>query len=318
MERRQTRAGRLPAGWWFPRPIGRVSPSMTTAARTDTLLTPDDLVARIASCLPAAVVEPIRRRVQAMVPPGAVKDALSGTALGHTLHPMLTDLPIGCWTSAMALDLFGGRAARPAAQRLIGLGLLSALPTAATGASDWSDTEGRTARVGAAHAVSNTVAFACYGASWMARRRGHHYRGVALGLLGAGAATVGGYLGGHLVNVLGVGVDETAFSRGADDWVPVASDAIVTDDFTRARVGETAVMVRRDEDHLVCLGARCPHRGAPMEAGPRADGAVTCPWHGSRFSLRDGALLRGPATTPLPMFECRVVADVVEVRGRVT
>jgi nitrite reductase/ring-hydroxylating ferredoxin subunit/uncharacterized membrane protein len=308
---------------------------MTTTARPDSPRSPDhrsvtrssgatnqtgrfDPVSTIVSYLPAEVVEPIRRRVQAMVPPGAVKDALSGTALGHTLHPMLTDLPIGCWTSAMALDLFGGRAARPAAQRLIGLGLLSALPTAATGASDWSDTEGTTARVGAAHAVSNTVAFACYGASWMARRRGHHYRGVALGLLGAGAATVGGYLGGHLVNVLGVGVDATAFSRGADDWVPVASDAIVTDDFTRVRVGETAVMVRRDEGELVCLGARCPHRGAPMEEGRRADGAVTCPWHGSRFSLHDGALLRGPATTPLPMFECRVVEDVVEVRGRVT
>jgi len=277
-----------------------------------------DAVATIVHYVPAAVVEPIRRRVQAMFPPGPVKDALSGTPLGHTLHPMLTDLPIGCWTSAMVLDFIGGRAARPAAQRLIGLGVLSALPTAASGASDWSDTSGTTARVGAAHAVSNSVALACYAASWAARRRGHHYRGVALSVLGAGAATVGGYLGGHLVDVLGVGVDETAFSRGSEDWAPVASVAVVTDDLTRARAGETAVMVRRGEaGELVCLGARCPHRGAPMEQGERSDDAVTCPWHGSRFSLRDGARLRGPATTSLPVYECRIVDDVVEVRGRV-
>ena len=303
---------------------------MTTTARTDDHHSADegapgpararrfDPIPTITGLVPADVVEPVRRRVQAMIPPGPVKDALSGTALGHTLHPMLTDLPIGFWTSAMVLDFVGGRAARPAAQHLIGLGVLSALPAAASGAADWSDTSGTTTRVGAAHAVSNAVALACYAASWTARRRGHHFRGVALGMLGAGAATVGGYLGGHLVNVLGVGVDQAAFSRGAEDWVPVASNAVVNGDFTRAGAGETAVMVRRDEDgELVCLGARCPHRGAPMEQGIRSDDAVTCPWHGSRFALRDGALLRGPATTPLPVYECRVVEDVVEVRGRV-
>jgi nitrite reductase/ring-hydroxylating ferredoxin subunit len=169
------------------------------------------------------------------------------------------------------------------------------------------------------HAASNTIALACYGASWLARRRGHHVRGVALGLLGAGAATVGGYLGGHLVSALGIGVDQTAFSTGSDDWTPVASDAVVHDEqLTRARAGETAVMLVRDGGDIVCLGARCPHRGAPLEQGERRDGAVTCPWHGSRFSLHDGTLLRGPATTPLPVFECRVVEGVVEVRHRLS
>jgi nitrite reductase/ring-hydroxylating ferredoxin subunit len=278
-----------------------------------------DPVAVIAASVPAGIVEPVRRRVQSLLSTGPMKDALSGTWLGHTLHPMLTDLPIGFWTSAFVLDLLGGRAARPAAQRLVALGVLTAVPAAATGASDWSDTGGEPARVGAVHAASNTVALACYGASWMSRRRGHHLRGVALGLLGAGAATVGGYLGGHLVSALGIGVDQTAFSGGSDDWVPVASDAVVHDqELTRARAGETAVMLVREEGDLICLGARCPHRGAPLEQGERSDGAVTCPWHGSQFSLRDGSLLRGPATTPLPTYECRVVDGVVEVRHRVS
>jgi nitrite reductase/ring-hydroxylating ferredoxin subunit len=273
----------------------------------------------VTAAVPAGIVEPVRSRLQKLFGPGPVKDVLSGTWLGHTLHPMLTDVPIGCWTSAFVLDVVGGRAARPAAQRLVGLGILTAVPTAVTGASDWSDTYGETTRLGAVHAASNTVALTCYGASWLARRRGHHVGGVALGLLGAGAATVGGYLGGHLVSALGVGVDQTTFSTGTDDWTPVASDAVVhEDELTRARAGETAVMLVREDGDVVCLGARCPHRGAPMEQGEQRDGVVTCPWHGSRFSLHDGSLLRGPATTPLPVFECRVVEGVVEVRHRLS
>ena len=146
--------------------------------------------------MPAGVVEPLRRRVSQLIPPGPVKDALSGTWLGPALHPMLTDLPIGCWTSAMMLDVVGGRSARPAARSLVALGVLTAIPAAAAGAADWSDTDDVPARVGAVHAASNGAALLLFGASWIARRRGHHGRGVMFGFLGAGAATIGGYLGG--------------------------------------------------------------------------------------------------------------------------
>src|SRR5436853_7907312 len=69
--------------------------------------------------------------------PGPVKDFLSGTWLGHAAHPVLTDLPIGSFTSALALDLLGGEDA--GAQTLVGLGILSALPTALTGLSELAD-----------------------------------------------------------------------------------------------------------------------------------------------------------------------------------
>src|SRR5262245_32470025 len=54
-----------------------------------------------------------------------VRPWLSGDWLGHALHPLLTDVTIGCWTSAFVLDVVGGRAARRNARMLIGLGLLS-------------------------------------------------------------------------------------------------------------------------------------------------------------------------------------------------
>jgi hypothetical protein len=112
------------------------------------------------------------------------------------------------------LDLIGGRRSRDAAELLVGLGVLSALPTAATGAADWSRTGDRARRVGVAHALANTSAIALYAWSWRARRRNHHMAGVTLGMLGATAATVGGHLGGHLVLRLGVGVRSApAFRR---------------------------------------------------------------------------------------------------------
>lgn len=149
-------------------------------------------------------------RLASLVRRSSARPLLRGDWLGHAVHPMLTDLPIGFWTCAWSLDLVGGKPGRPAAQRLIGLGLLSVPATVATGLHDWGDIDDRgQRRVGAVHAASNAVATVLYFGSWRARRRGHHARGVALGMLGATAATVGGFLGGHLV-----------FGGAPDDEVP--------------------------------------------------------------------------------------------------
>ena len=148
----------------------------------------------------------LQRIVHRAVPEGTTKDVLSGTWLGHALHPMLTDLPIGFWTSAWVLDIIGPRRYRDAARVLVGLGVLSAVPAAVTGASDWSDTSGATRRVGLVHAAANGSAAVLYLGSWIARRRGRNAQGIVLGMAGAAAATVGGYLGGHLVQGRGVGV----------------------------------------------------------------------------------------------------------------
>src|SRR4051794_37160698 len=145
------------------------------------------------------------------IPAGPLKDALSGTWLGHPVHPMLTDLPIGFWTSAWVLDLIGGKRSANAARTLVGLGIHSAVPTAVTGASDFGDTGAPEKRVGIVHAVANTLALACYVVSYVERRRARRARGVLWGFAGAGFATVGGHLGGHLINALGIGVDNTAF-----------------------------------------------------------------------------------------------------------
>ena len=126
-----------------------------------------------------------------------VHAALGGDWLGHPLHPALTDLPIGFWTSAMVLDL-GGRRMRPAADLMVALGLLSAAPTAVAGLVDWGYLPPAAKRVGAVHAAVNATAGSLYLASLVARRRGRRLLGVTLGFAGGAVASGGGYLGGRL------------------------------------------------------------------------------------------------------------------------
>jgi uncharacterized membrane protein len=134
-------------------------------------------------------------------------EKLRGEWLGHALHPLLTDLPLGCWISAGLLDVVGGRGAQRAARRLVGLGLVLVPPTVASGMADYRTLDRPPLwRVGAVHAVGNTAVALLYLSSWTARRKNHHAKGVVLGLVGGTLAWGTGYLGGHLSFARGAGV----------------------------------------------------------------------------------------------------------------
>ena len=258
----------------------------------------------------------VREVVNRAIARGRVRNALSGTFLGHSLHPLLTDLPIGSWTSAMVLDLTAGRSGRKAAQRLIGAGILASLPTALTGAVEWADSANRrssTRRLGLVHASANVTALSLYGASYLARRRGRSGRGLALA--GGAALAVGGHLGGHLSYVNAEGVAVTSFESGPRDWTPTVPETGLVDGRPACVLaGDVPVLLVRDGERIHALANHCNHRGGPLHEGEVADGVVTCPWHGSRFRLQNGGLKRGPASSPQPAYEARVQDGTIEVR----
>jgi uncharacterized membrane protein len=219
--------------------------------------------------------EAVAKWVRGAIPRGPVKDVLSGTFLGHAVHPLLTDLPIGTWTSAVVLDAIGGRAARPASRRLIAAGIVAAVPAATTGLNDWADTtpaSDAVRRVGAVHAVANVTGLGLFAASLAARIRDRHAQGVALGLAGMGALTVGGQLGGHLSLAKGVGVDQTTFESGPAEWTEVLDDtALAADEPRGAQVdGHPIVLVRR-HGRVFALADRCAHRGGRLHEGELVD-----------------------------------------------
>jgi len=264
-----------------------------------------------------APAEQIGKTVRELVS-GSLKDVVSGTWLGHALHPLLTDVVIGSWTSATLLDLLGGEEAARAAERLVGVGIVAYGPTALTGWSDWADSEQvdpEVRRVGLVHATVNGVAFALYAGSLASRRLGRRRLGVGLALAGAGALSAGGHLGGHLAFRLGIGVDQTAFDRGPTEWAQALPlDELDGSKPARVQVGDTPVVLVREGDRVLALHDRCSHRGCSLADGDVEGGTIACPCHGSRFDLRSGAVLKGPATAPQPVFEARTRGGRVEVR----
>ena len=157
---------------------------------------------------PVHAVEPFVRSVFGTGVRGWV---LRGDWLGHAVHPLLTDVALGTWTSASVLDLVGGRDSVTSAQRLVGTGLLAAGPTAWTGWAEWCTAGTRDRRVGLVHAVTNGVAIGVYAGSWLARRPGRHRTGAGLALVGAAVSGVGAYLGGHLVEARKVASHHPAY-----------------------------------------------------------------------------------------------------------
>lgn len=287
---------------------------MPTTTATDTVID------RLENASPLdPVVKSVRKIVNALLGPQPVRDALHGLWLGHPLHPMLTDVPIGAWTSAAVLDVLPGTG--HASTTLIATGCAASLPTAVTGWADWSQLHPPQQRVGLVHAASNLVGLGLFTASLGSRLRGKTVRGKALSFAGLGAVMAGGYLGGHLVFRQAAGANHVAdvpdlFPSGWQDLGPL-EDLPDATPAKRTVDGVDLLVVRRGQ-HVDVLANKCSHLSGPLSEGEftveSGQGCIVCPWHGSTFRLSDGSPVHGPATSPQHRFESQVVTGRVHVR----
>ncbi len=246
-----------------------------------------------------------------------VKNWLNGVWLGHPLHPALTDLVLGAWWTGALLDLTDGRRSADAAMTI---GVLAAVPTAVTGATDWSDTEAEQRRTGLVHALLNSVGLVCMIASLFARRAEQRALGFGLSTTALALATFSAWLGGELVYRMGTVVNRTAWEPAVDDFVPLAkADVLEPGKLVGADLkveGQTIPLVLlKKGGSILALSGVCSHWGGPLAEGKLHDGdCVECPWHASQFSMVDGSVRQGPATAPQPAFEARVRGGMIEVR----
>jgi nitrite reductase/ring-hydroxylating ferredoxin subunit/uncharacterized membrane protein len=260
--------------------------------------------------------------VRRALPGGGRADILHGVPFGQPAHPALTGLPLGFWTSATVLDFMPG--SERAARALIGLGLATAVPTAAAGWADWSALHREQQRVGLVHAASGTCASALFAASLLARGTGRTAAGRALSLGGLAAATAGGYLGRHLAYPLGAGTShaEPVTHLAPLGWHDLCKASELPDGrAVRRRLGYLALVVVRQGTEVSALADQCAHLGGPLHQGRLEAGAggscIVCPWHGSAFRVTDGSVMHGPATARQPAFEVKVSeAGMVQVRPR--
>ena len=252
------------------------------------------------------VAQPLARTVGRAVQPTVVRNLLTGTDLGHPLHPVLTDLPIGAWMMSALLD---------AADLLVAAGVAAAVPTAAAGLNDWSDTAGPQTRVGLVHAALNTTALSLYLASLAAHARGRRHGGKALSLAGLGcwaARTWAGTCPSAWAWMSTAPRGSSGRTSGRRCWPtpnwPTGRSARSTPVACRSCCTGTAGTV-------YALASTCSHMGGPLEEGTISDGCVVCPWHGSTFRFADGNIMRGPASTPEPCYHTRIQNGRIEVRA---
>jgi nitrite reductase/ring-hydroxylating ferredoxin subunit/uncharacterized membrane protein len=241
-------------------------------------------------------------------------DLLHGRWLGHALHPVLSDLPLGFWTAAALFDVLEMDA--PAAV-MSASGSLAAVGTAVTGIADWTVTEGRDRRLALLHGLMNASGLVLQLSSLalrLGRRRG---AGRGLGMLGWIIGLGAAYFGGELVFGRGLMVDHNAWSTGPSEWTATIPAADLPEGQTKeVQADGHEVVLYREGGQVYAMENRCSHAGGPLSKGEVHEGVVTCPWHGSQFRLTDGSLRRGPATFPQLRLEARVNSGRVEVRGR--
>jgi nitrite reductase/ring-hydroxylating ferredoxin subunit/uncharacterized membrane protein len=248
-----------------------------------------------------------------------IRDALHGTWLGHPLHPVLTDIPLGAWTVAASLDRLSRRDAgrySQGADMAIAVGLVGAVGAAVTGMTDWQHTSAEDRRVGLLHGLLNLSAASVYTLSLALRRRGARAAGRTIADLGFTVALAAAYLGGHLVYRKRLGVDHAPRVEW-DDFVATVPERELTESTPRrVDVRGVAVVLVRHAGRVYALAEKCAHLGGPLSQGRIDDTGIRCPWHGSRFALDDGRILEGPSTFTQPCFEVRVRDGQIEVRRR--
>jgi len=229
---------------------------------------------------------------------------------------ILTDVPVGAWTTAVLLDLAGDDPTwRRAARGATAVGIVGALASAVTGLTDWHVVAGRRRRVGLVHALLNTAALSLFAGSLGVGDRRDGGTARALRRLGYAVATGSAYLGGWLVYDGRMGVDNAAVEETPRDFVDVCADDELRDgEPKRAMAGAVPVVLVRRAGRVHALVETCAHLSGPLAEGRLEGDAIRCPWHGSLFALEDGRVLEGPSVHPQPCFEVRVAGGRIAVR----
>ncbi len=251
----------------------------------------------------------------------AVKNALHGVWLGHPVHSAITDVPVGSWTTAAVLDLLeaGGQKKYAAgADAAVAVGLVGAVGSAVTGLTDWSDTDGKAQRVGALHGLLNITAAALYTGSYIARKNRSRALGRALGFVGFGIVLASAYLGGAISYRQRIGVDHAPDpdEELPQDFKPALPESDLIDGQPKkATVDGTDIFLLKRGNKIYALANKCAHLGGPLSEGTIEDDSVICPWHGSRFCLKTGEVLDGPAVHPQPKLDVEIRDGQVLVRS---
>jgi nitrite reductase/ring-hydroxylating ferredoxin subunit/uncharacterized membrane protein len=236
-----------------------------------------------------------------------IQNFFNGTWLGHPVHAAVTDVAVGALTVSIVADLIG----QPlVADVSMVLGVLSMVAAAVTGGADYAEVDGKARYRATVHSIVMVVTLLVYLVSVVMRSGNPADRLVPIGLAIVGylLLTLGAAIGGDLVFLVGTHVNRHAWRGGGAKWIKLdLGDLpdIPEGGPTKLRAGINDLAVVREGDRILAVHAQCAHAGGPLAEGSRVGDAIECPWHGSRYRLADGHVVRGPAMYDQPAYDVR-------------
>lgn len=253
------------------------------------------------------------RWLQALLRPiPAVRDFLNGRWLGHPLHGLLTDVPIGILFLVVVFDLAGQPLATHTLAILL-IGILAMLAAAVAGLADYSETDGTARERATLHGTLMVIALVLYVVSFVLRQgeAPPWPAAIAFELAGFLVLAAGAYVGGDVVYAFGNMVSRHAFRGAGTKWIGLEPNEL--DDhgdipegrLVKGKLGINALVLVRQGESVLALHDQCAHAGGPLSSGTLEDGSVVCPWHASRYRLTDGHVTRGPSVYDQPAYEVR-------------
>ena len=237
-----------------------------------------------------------------------IQNFLNGTWLGHPVHSVVTDVPIGALTVSIIADLIGQPLVADVSMLL---GVLAMVAAAVTGLADYTEVDGNARTRATVHGTLMVVTLVLYLISLLIRSGNPPDRllAIVLALAGYLLLALAAAIGGDLVYLIGTHVNRHAWRGAGTKWIALDLGGlpdIPQGGPTKLKAGINELAVIREGDRILALHAQCAHAGGPLAEGTVVDGdRLQCPWHGSRFKLADGHVVRGPAMYDQPAYDVR-------------
>jgi nitrite reductase/ring-hydroxylating ferredoxin subunit/uncharacterized membrane protein len=236
-----------------------------------------------------------------------IQNFLNGSWLGHPVHAVVTDVPIGAMTVSIIADVIGQPIVADAS---LVVGVLAMVASAVTGAADYAEVDGTARNRATVHSAVMVVSLVLYVISLAIRSGSPADRMVpiVIALVAYLLLALGAAIGGDLVYLIGTHVNRHAWRGAGAKWIKLELGDL-TDipegGPTKLKAGINELAVVREGDRILAVHAQCAHAGGPLAEGSLVGDAIECPWHGSRFRLADGHNVRGPAMYDQPAYDIR-------------
>ncbi len=248
---------------------------------------------------------------------------------------MLVPFPLALLVGGFVADAAGLIFEHPdppiVAYYMVAAGILMGLMAAVPGLIDYAKTvppDSSAKRRATKHMVVNVSAIGLFALAWYLRGGpGIQPEPVIVIFEAAGVVllAVGGWMGGVLSFRNQIGVDHRYAEAGKWSEARIAmpgqgllvtvarEDELKVDQMKLLHLDGERIVLARTEDGWAAFSDRCTHKGGSLAGGLMACGRVICPWHGTQFDVRSGAVHAGPAVEPIRTFPITVAGGEVRL-----